>query len=100
MYADHSDRFFFFRQATEYINKYAESLPESKPTPEEDAAGLPRLSEVFGFSATLFETAERMSMDYYLFLERPAAEFYHLVRYQAWRADAQEEYRKIMGNKK
>jgi hypothetical protein len=39
-------------------------------------------------------------MDPDLFLERPAAEFYHLVRFLSWESDSQREYSKIMGEKK
>jgi hypothetical protein len=64
------------------------------------AAGLPRLSEEFGFSATLFRVSREMSMNPELFMTWTAREFYHMVRFLAWEADHQREYSKIMGEKK
>jgi hypothetical protein len=97
---DFTDRIFFFKQAVEYINEYSSSLPESNSTPEEVAAGLTRLSEVFGFSSTLFEASERMSISPEDFCrDWSARDFWHMIRYHSWRADAQREYSKIMGDK-
>ena len=100
MYRGHSIRYFFFIQAITYINEYAASLPESNATPEEVAAGLTRLSEVFGFSATLFEAGERMSVNPQHFMDWSAREFWHMIRYHSWKMDATREYSKIMAEKK
>src|SRR6187455_2537649 len=100
MYRGYSKRYFFFIQAITYINEYAASLPESNATPEEVAAGLTRLSEVFGFSATLFEAAERIGVDPDIFMPWPARQFWHMIRYHSWKMDATREYSKIMAEKK
>ena len=100
MYRSNSIRYFFFIQAITYINEYAASLPESNATPEEVAAGLTRLSEVFGFSATLFSVAERMSISPETFLNNWTAKFfYDLVLYQAHRAHYEAEYQKLISAK-
>jgi hypothetical protein len=100
LYGSHPVGWFFFSQATTYINEYAASLPEGNATAEEVAAGLTRLSEVFGFSATLFEAGERMSVNPQHFMEWSAREFWHMIRYHSWKMDATREYSKIMAEKK
>jgi hypothetical protein len=90
---------FFFIQATEYIKAYNESLPEFTPTPEEVDSGLTRLSEDFGFTATLYRTAREMNMKPEELIHWSAREFYHLVRYLAWEGHAQREYSEIMAAK-
>jgi hypothetical protein len=100
LHRSNSNRCFFFIQAAQYLNEYSESLPEVKPTPEEVASGLTRISEVFGFSSTLFHEAERMSIPPEDFCnDWSAREFWHLVRLHAWESDAQREYSRIMGEK-
>ena len=95
MHSGSPDRRFFFRQALEFINEYNETLPEHTPTPEEVDSGLTGLSEDFGFSATLFDTSEAMSISPETFCHQwNVKEFYHLIRYRAWKAHAQNEYRK------
>lgn len=100
LYTSHSNGEFFFVQTVTFTNDYASTLPESTPTPEEVASGLTRLSEVFGFPATLYRISREMSIDPKEFLKDwTAREFYHLVRFLSWESDSQREYSKIMGSK-
>jgi hypothetical protein len=41
-----------------------------------------------------------MSVNPETFMQWTAREFYHLVRFHAWRSSGENEYRKIMGAKK
>jgi hypothetical protein len=92
---------FFFVQAIEYITTFNDSLPDSSSTPEEVNSGLTRLSEDFGFFATLTQITggvpsemEKVCNDW------SAREFYHLVRYRSFESQAQRRYAELMAHRK
>ena len=101
MCGGHGYRRFFFISAAEYITTYNESLPDPDPSPEEVNSGLTRLSEDFGFFATLVNITggspsemEKVCQDW------SASEFYHLVRYRSFESHALKEYQKLVAAKK
>jgi hypothetical protein len=92
---------FFFIQAIEYITAFNESLPDADPSPEEVNSGLTRLSEDFGFFATLTNITggvpsemERVCQEW------STREFYHLVRYRSFESHALKEYQRLIAMKK
>ena len=92
---------FFFISAAEYITTFQESLPDPDPSVEEVNSGLTRLSEDFGFYATLVNITGGVATE----MERvcqewSAREFYHLVRYRSFESHALKEYQRLIANKK
>lgn len=96
----HRYRGFFYGQALEFITLHNKDLPNYTPTVEEEEAGIPNLTRVFGFYAVLINTAQEMNLNPELLLSWSAREFYHLTKYLAWRRDASDRYRSIMTPKK
>jgi len=97
----HRYRGFFFISAAEYITAFNESLPDADPSVEEVNSGLTRLSEDFGFFATLTNITggvptemERVCQEW------SAREFYHLVRYRSFESHAMKEYQRLISMKK
>lgn len=91
---------FFYAQLSEFKRKLADELPVSEYTPEEEEAGFRRISEAFGFYGTLDKVARYLGCSDKEALRLTVNEFYTKLKYLAWMADAQKQYREILNKKK
>lgn len=93
-------RNFFSNQVHEYSNRLVDELPETKYTADEEEAGFKRLSETFGFYASLDNIARYVGQTDQEVLKWSVNEYYTKLKLLSWRADAQRKYQDIMKNKK
>lgn len=90
---------FFSSQVLEYSKRLADELPTQEYTNEEEQAGFKRISETFGFYATMDNIARYVGEDDETVLKWSVNKFYTKVKYLAWRADAQRKYQDILNKK-
>ena len=83
---------FFSGQVLEYSKRLADELPTQEYTDAEEQAGFKRISETFGFYATMDNIARYVGEDDEEVLKWSVNKFYTKVKYLAWRADAQSQH--------
>ena len=83
----------------EFNKRLADELPTQEYSPEEEAAGFRRISETFGFYATMDNIARYLGVSDKEVLKLTVNEFYTKVKYLAWRAHAQKELQNILNQK-
>lgn len=90
---------FFSSQVSKYSKWLADELPAQEYTNEEEQAGFKRISEAFGFYATMDNIARYVGESDETVMRWSVNKFYAKVRYLAWRADAQRKYQDILNKK-
>lgn len=89
-------RTFFLRQASEFIKRHTDQLPDSEYSSEEEEAGFRKFNEVFNFYATLQILTGWDLTKQSTILKMPTNEVYFNILCRAWHGHYQKAYHEIM----
>ena len=100
MYGGHGCGKFYIREVARIEKFQQENLPPGGYSPEQIQAGYKKLAEVFGFSHTLFFLEKETGQPDKEIQDWTVTHFKFRLRYIAWRNYTEDNYNKILKDKK